>query len=272
MITSSLVLYKSKPHEVQRVLKCVEDSLIEIIYVIDNSPTDDLRALVSQNSTKAKYIYGQGNVGFGEGNNNGIRLAMGLGSRYHIILNPDIIFKAVTIKNLSSFMDAHEDVGMIKPALTGIDGSEMSSAMRLPTPFTIFCRRLLPSSITQRINAYIDLKDIDRTVVREVPNFSGSFMFIRMSTLKKVGLFDNRYFMYFEDFDLARRIHKVSKLVFYPKEVIIHAHAAEHRTNKKLLLISIKAAVKYFNKWGWIFDSERTRWNKEPLKSTSIIN
>ena len=104
-----------------------------------------------------------------------------------------------------------------------------------------------------------------------MPIFSGSFLFIRTSVFDKVGLFDDRYFMYFEDFDLVRRIHKVSQTVFYPKDTIIHAHAAEHKTNRKLLMISIKSAIKYFNKWGWFFDKDRRVWNKEAQSDKSIL-
>ena len=69
--------------------------------------------------------------------------------------------------------------------------------------------------------------------------------------------------MYFEDFDLVRRIHKVSKIEYYPEVTIVHAHAAEHKTNKKLLWAGFKSGVKYFNKWGWFFDRDRKNWNKQ---------
>ena len=271
MITSSLVLYKSKPEEVLRVLSCVEKSSISIVYVIDNSPTDELKELVTNASTKADYIFGQGNVGYGEGNNIGIRKAMETGSIYHAILNPDIIFENDVIDHLVTYMDAHQDAGLIKPQLTHLDNSFEGTAMLLPTPLDTFGRRLLPKTWVEKINNRFELKNLDLTVIRNVPIFSGSFLFIRTSVFEKVGLFDDRYFMYFEDFDLVRRIHKVSKTVFYPHDTIIHAHAAEHKTNKKLLKISIKSAIKYFNKFGWLFDSERRKWNKETQSDNSIL-
>lgn len=271
MITASLVLYKSKPYEVERVLGCVENSVIDKLYVVDNSPSNDLWGLVHQKSSKADYIYGQGNVGFGEGNNIGIRKALSAGSVYHAILNPDIIFENDVIVKLQSFMECHEDVGLIKPSLTHLDGTFEAAAMLLPSPYVTFGRRLLPPKMVGRINARFELRDLDLSVIRNVPIFSGSFLFIRTSVFQKVGLFDDRYFMYFEDFDLVRRIHKVCKTVFYPHATVIHAHAAEHKTNRKLLLISIKSAIKYYNKWGWLFDSERRKWNREARMKESIL-
>ncbi len=271
MITASLVLYKSKPSEVARVLGCVEKSIIDIVFVVDNSPTEKLRELVNKVSTKSVYLFGQGNVGYGAGNNIGIRKAIETGSKYHAILNPDIIFKAEVIDHLVSYMDIHQDAGLIKPQLTHLDNSFEGTAMLLPTPLDTFGRRLLPKAWVDKINNRFELRNQDLTVIRNVPIFSGSFLFIRTSVFEKVGLFDDRYFMYFEDFDLVRRIHKVSKTVFYPYDTIIHAHAAEHKINKKLLLISIKSAIKYFNKFGWFFDSERRKWNKEAQSGISIL-
>jgi hypothetical protein len=271
MITASLVLYKSDLNEVSRILTCVRDSVIERIYVVDNSPTDLLRETITHFKEKVEYIYGQGNVGFGEGNNIAIKKAINNGSRYHIVLNPDIVFESESINQLLCFMDNHPEVGCVKPALTHIDGSFNASALELPSPFVTFGRRLLPKSITKSLNARFELRDCDLNVVREVPNMSGSFLFIRTKVLELVGLFDNRYFMYFEDFDLVRRLHCKSKIVYYPKVSVIHAHRAEHKFNKKLLMISIKSAIKYFNKWGWLYDTERRKWNKATRQASAII-
>ena len=270
MTTASLVLYKSNPKEVLRVLSCVEKSNISIVFVIDNSPTDELRELVTNATAKADYIFGQGNVGYGEGNNIGIRKAIELGATYHVILNPDIIFDPKVMIILTEYFNTHEDVGLIKPEQTNPNNPHNTSAKLLPTPFITFGRRFFPNILVDKINKKYELQTIDLTKTRNVPNFSGSFLYIRISVLKEIGLFDPRYFMYFEDFDLVRRIHKVSKTVFYPHVNIVHAHNAEHRRNKKLLMMSLRSAILYYNKWGWFFDADRRKWNKEALSEKSI--
>ena len=103
---------------------------------------------------------------------------------------------------------------------------------------------------------------MDYDKIWNVPYLSGCFMFLRTSTLKQVGGFDEQYFMYSEDIDLTRRIHRISKTIFYPFVTVIHAHRAEHRTSKTLLKISIISTIKYFNKYGWFFDKERRLFNK----------
>ena len=87
--------------------------------------------------------------------------------------------------------------------------------------------------------------------IMDVPILSGCFMFLRNEIFKNVGLFDERYFMYMEDFDYSRRIHEKYRTVYYPNVEIVHAHAKESFKNRKLSIIHLKSAIKYFNKWGW---------------------
>lgn len=268
MITASLVLYNSDPQEVERLLLCVENSCIEIIHVVDNSSTDCIKDLVLS-FPKAIYHYGHGNVGFGEGNN--IAISYVANSTYHIVLNPDIIFTPEAITDLACFMDRFPEVGCVKPALTHVDGSFNASVFSLPTPFITLGRRILPDCLSSKINEWFELRDCNLEVTREVPNMSGSFLFIRAEVFDHIGVFDSRFFMYFEDFDLVRRIHESYKVVYYPKVSVIHAHRAEHKYNRKLYLISIKSAIKYFNKWGWFFDSKRRMWNKKARSFKAVI-
>lgn len=273
MISASIVTFKTKHDELRRIIECAINSLIDDVYVIDNSPTDELRSVVGEfNSDKLEYVYGQGNIGFGGANNIGIRKGLDKCAEYHIILNPDIIFSSEAFENMKVFMDKHADVGMMAPKLIYPDGRPQVTAMMLPTPMDMFGRRLLPKFFQDKINEHYELRSCDLSKSRSIPNICGCFMFIRCSVLEKSGLFDDRFFMYFEDFDLVRRVHKYSRIAYFADATIIHAHAAEHRTNKFLLKASIRSAIQYFNKWGWFFDLERSRWNKDTLKSTAIID
>lgn len=91
-------------------------------------------------------------------------------------------------------------------------------------------------------------------------------MFFRLSAFDKVGLFDERYFMYPEDIDITRRMHKYYRTMYWPKVSVVHAHRAASYKSKKMLKIHMENMVKYFNKWGWFFDKERSEWNKKLLK------
>ena len=97
-----------------------------------------------------------------------------------------------------------------------------------------------------------EMRDLGYEKIREVPLLSGCFMFLRTEIFVKVNGFDERFFMYMEDFDLCRRIGEISKIIFYPEVEIFHNHAKESFKNKKMMWEHIKSAIKYFNKWGWI--------------------
>ncbi|MBA4056764.1 MAG: glycosyl transferase family 2, partial [Marivirga sp.] len=90
--------------------------------------------------------------------------------------------------------------------------------------------------------------------------------------LRTVGLFDERFFLYTEDTDLSRRIHKYYRTVFFPEVTIYHYHQRGSYKNLNLLWRNIRSAIKYFNKWGWALDKERDDFNARTLMQFSPVN
>jgi GT2 family glycosyltransferase len=76
-------------------------------------------------------------------------------------------------------------------------------------------------------------------------------------------VFDEGIFMYGEDTDLNRRIFKNYRTVYFPIVTVIHDFEKGSHKSFRLLWIHIKAAIYYMNKWGWFFDKERTKINKQ---------
>ena len=90
-------------------------------------------------------------------------------------------------------------------------------------------------------------------------------MFLRVSSIKEVGIFDERFFMYPEDIDLTRRIHRRYKTIFYPNVSVIHRHEKASFKSLKMKLIHVINMIKYFNKYYWFLDLERLKINKNIL-------
>ena len=241
------------------------------LYIVDNSlmPFEGYSSYL--NNDKIEYVYLNSNRGFGAGHNVILRQYHKLG-KYHIILNPDIRFEKGVLETLFNYMEKHPDIGNIMPKVIYPDGNLQYLCKLLPTPMDIIGRKFLPKSWTKKRNDKYEMHFTEYNKIRNCPILSGCFMFLNVNTIKKNGVFDERFFMYFEDFDLMRRIHQISKTVYYPNVSIIHAHASEHRTNKLLLKMSIKSAIMYFNKWGWFFDKDRNKINKEALSDKNIIH
>ena len=169
-------------------------------------------------------------------------------------------------------MDSNPDVGQVMPKVVYPSGEIQYLCKLLPTPVDLIVRRFIP------VKSYNDKHDYnyelhwtgyDREM--EVPSLSGCFMFLRCSVLKEVGGFDERYFMYAEDLDLCRRIGTVAQTVFFPGVSVVHEYEKGSYKNKKLLKYHITSIIKYFNKWGWIFDSYRSRKNRECISKLRKI-
>lgn len=264
MITVSIVTYKTDVEELEKCLTSLNSSLIKKIYVVDNSHQQYL-ADFCQRRENVEYIASE-NVGYGAAHNKAIRRALEFGTKYHLVLNSDVYFEPDVLNKIAAYMDGNTEIAMVQPNVTYPNGQQQYTCRLLPTPANLIFRRFLPSKIVKRMNYRYMLEFADRTKAFNVPYHQGSFMFFRTECFKKVGLFDERFFMYPEDIDITRRMHKYYKTMYWPEVSIVHAHRAASYKSKKMLKIHMWNMIKYFNKWGWIFDRERKEWNRQLLK------
>jgi GT2 family glycosyltransferase len=261
-LTISIVLYKTDVSIVSHAIDCVLRSKLNYkLYLVDNSPTDDLRSLKCND--RCEYIFNNSNLGFGKAHNIVLRRVL-TESKYHLVLNPDVSFPEDTLEALFEFMEAHAETGLILPKVLNFESQLQYVSKRLPAPLDLLIRRLNSSFFStvfsSRLARYeMREKDYDQTFT--APSLSGCFMFLRVSALEKVGFFDERYFMYMEDIDLSRRMYMQFKNVYYPGVVINHGHARDSYKSFRLFKIHAKSAISYFNKWGWLFDKDRRKIN-----------
>lgn len=263
MISGSIVLYHNSPEIVKKVIDSFLPQDGRELFLVDNS---EEKTDIYENIPHVTYIHTGENRGYGAGHNIGIKKAIEIGSAYHVVMNPDLCFSPSVLDTLTKYADSHEDVVYLLPRVEYPDGSLQYLCKLAPTPADVIFRRFLPSSWTKKTNDRYCLKASGYNHIMNPPCLSGCFMFMRTETLKKYDLlFDERFFMYFEDFDLMRRLHRVGKTVFYPYETIVHDHGAGSYHSMKMLKIHIRSAVLYFNKYGWIFDKERKEMNTRIL-------
>ncbi len=262
MITASIVTHCTAPNVLKNALDCVYSSSISKCWVIDNSPNDYLKTVAINGG--AQYLHVDNN-GFGAGHNLAIREILNLDVDYHIVMNADVSWEGDVAEILKNYMDDNPQVGMCMPRVVYPDGVLQYACRMLPTPYDVFGKRFLPKKLMKkRLERYL-LANIDHNKPFNVPYLLGSFMFLRCDALKKEGLFDERFFMYPEDIDLTRRIHRNWKTMFIPIVTITHVHEAASRKSYKMLKIHILNMIRYFNKWGWFIDKERRKFNKRLL-------
>jgi hypothetical protein len=265
-LSASIVVYRNPAAILEKTIQSFLRSTQEsILYLIDNSPTDELKNLVTD--PRIIYRFNNKNVGFGAGHNTILREILSE-SKYHVVLNPDVYFDDSVIRTLYVFMDQHQEIGQVMPKVLYPDGRVQPLCKLLPTPGTLIKRRFLNfnKSSLEKENYRYELRFSGYDKIMDVPFLSGCFMFLRTEALKKIGLFDEQFFLYTEDTDLSRRIHKYYRTVYYPQASIYHYHQRGSYRNIWLMWCNIKSAVRYFNKWGWTKDSEREYFNERTLQ------
>ncbi|HYD60634.1 MAG TPA: glycosyltransferase family 2 protein [Noviherbaspirillum sp.] len=265
-ISCSVVSYHNPPEQIADVLRSVAATPGTAITLVDNSRDDSLAVVARRYD--ARYLHRPDNPGFGAAHNLAIADALASGADYHMVVNPDVSFGSDVIPAMQAYMDMHPEIGLLMPDIRYPDGSRQHLCKLLPHPADLFVRRFLPSlyRLSGRLDAY-EMRESGYDRVMDVPALSGCFMFLRTSVLRKTGGFDERYFMYLEDVDLSRRIGQIARTVFYPAVSITHAYQKGSYKSSVLLKRHIRSAVRYFNKWGWFFDAERSTMNRTALQA-----
>lgn len=265
-IVASVVLYKNSIEQLEAVADSFLNTTLKIkLYIIDNSPTDVLRTVINDRAN-AEYIFSGSNLGYSKGHNLAMRKSLD-SCAYYVVSNPDISFHSGMLEKLFYFMETNNDVGLVVPKMLYPDGSIQYLCKLLPTPIDLIFRRFLPfrKYVEQRNEKY-ELRFTDYDKIMNIPYLSGSFMFVRAEALKKVGFFDERIFMYLEDLDLSRRIHRRYKTVYFPDAHVYHGYEKASYIDARLLRYHMRSAITYFNKWGWLFDAERSAINRKTLE------
>ena len=249
-VSFSIVTYNNQ-EEIRHVLDSVhkvDTELVSRIYVIDNGSVDDTVKIVREEYPQVECIVSQENLGYGAGHN---IAALQTNAKYHMIVNPDIVFEKEAILTLIDYMEQHTQTVMCIPRIVGFDNKEQYTPRKDPT-----IRRLLGSLVGDRFGFTAGWNREYRMMVEESEPFdiefcSGCFMAVRTSALQQVKGFDPRFFLYFEDADLSRRIRTLGKVQVVPGASILHEGKREARKNFKGLQRFVKSAIRYFNKWGW---------------------
>ncbi len=255
----SIVVYNVSMEKICTLINLLRNSeIVKDIFIIDNSefPLHGLSNLPS-----VKYICNNHNLGFGKAHNIALRKTIEDKVPYHLVLNPDVMFEPFILTELMEYLEKYKDVASLMPKIFYPNGDIQYLCKLLPTPMDLFGRRFLPKRWMKKRMEYFEMHKSTYNYQMNVPNVSGCFMLLRTSAMRQVGLFDERFFLYMEDVDLARRLHQHYKTVFYPKVTVVHEHMRGSYKSWKLLGIHIISCCRYFNKWGWFFDKERKEIN-----------
>jgi GT2 family glycosyltransferase len=257
-VVASIVLYKTPRSEVEHAVHLFQRVPLKThMCVIDNSPTPldyPLPAGVS-------YHFAGKNLGYGRAHNIAIGAARGR-ARYSLVMNTDVDYKPEVVTRLVAFLDGRSTAGLAAPQIRYPDGRLQYVCRLLPTPKNFLLRRFLPTSRWAKIaDEDYELRWWKHDTIANLPYFQGSFIMFRTDLLNDVGGFDERFFMYGEDIDLTRRMHKISETLYVPDVHVTHQYRRLSSRGLRGTWIGLQNNCRYLQKWGWFFDDERERIN-----------
>lgn len=267
LFTLSIVLYKNESIILNKTIQSILNHPQQnsyVIIIVDNSPTNILKSHINETII---YIHNPSNPGFGAAHNIAIAKAIQMGSKYHFVVNPDIYFKEDVLGEMLRMIEKDTTIGMVMPKILNPNGSIQYLPKRLPSPWHIVWRKLKwPNQAFQRFINWYELRDVDPSITLNVPILSGCFTLLNLEVIKNVGNYDEVFFMYFEDWDLSRRIHQKYQTLYFPEVAVFHEYHSGANHNMKLFKIFLRSAYHYFTKWGWFIDRERKAINRKVLE------
>jgi N-acetylglucosaminyl-diphospho-decaprenol L-rhamnosyltransferase len=239
----------------QKAIELVNNSqhnLTTEIFVVDNASRDDSAELVAKHFPDVHLIRNQLNVGFGRANNQVLPFYKG---RYVLLLNTDAFVETDTIQKTFDFMEQNSDVGILGVKLLGRDGVLQPSCRYFPTPFNIFLNRTGLFKLFPNVQL-VDNMAWDHNAVRDCDWVPGCYYLIRKEVIDQVGLFDPRYFLYYEEVDHCYATKQAGwKVTYYPEAPVVHIGGESAKTDHSISKVSrqvsalqIESELLYFRK------------------------
>ncbi|MBJ6132063.1 glycosyltransferase family 2 protein [Ochrobactrum sp. Q0168] len=258
LLTISIVTFNPDFAEFKKTLDSLQTALQAFssdsfsITIVDNSSRDDVASFLLRCYPKlpVTLIQGQGNIGFGRAHN----LAMREMGEFHLILNPDIQLDPDALINAVAFMRTHENCGLLSPHATWPNEKRQYLCKSYPAVFDLLLRGFAPQLVrtffSARLARYELQAETQNAVFWNPPIVSGCFMFFRRATLRNTGGFSDKYFLYFEDFDLSLRSRKIANTAYVPMIRVVHAGGHASKKGHWHIKIFIQSAMTFYRTHG----------------------
>jgi GT2 family glycosyltransferase len=249
-VLSAILVNYNAGDELRRALQSIADEIQGQAWeavVVDNASIDGSHAIVSEFVPLASMIANAENIGFARAVNQGIAVTS---APRVLIMNPDCRLVAGAVAALGAELDQHDFCAVVGPRILNPDGSLQGSARGDPNMLTgLFGRtallgRLMPWAASSRRNVVSDaaIRSGHASVV--VDWLSGACILARREALAKVNGFDERYFLYWEDADLCRRLRAAGYHVRYvPGATAIHRVGQSSRTARAAAIRAFHASA-----------------------------
>ena len=227
------------------------------IIVIDNASRDGSVQMIHQRYPQVELVENGVNVGFGRANNQALSRARG---RNLLLLNTDAFVEAGGIERSVRYLEEHPECAVLGARLIGRDGTQQPSCRCFPTPWSEFvvqtglARFFAPARL-------VDETVMDHSSARECDWVPGCYYLVRMAVVAELGLFDPRFFLYYEEVDHCRAVKSAGwRIMCYPQSTVVHIGGESARSDfaltaagQQISVLQIESGLLYHRKHhGWI--------------------
>lgn len=260
----SIVTYGIVPVELNALLASLQAAAEQLrnalgaqlqTVLVDNGQEPELLQQVCapyRDSLDIRFIANEQNLGYGRAHNQVIRAST---ADYHLLMNPDVVMKPDALVCCLQYLQRHPDVVGLSPEVRDIDGHCQYLCKRYPSVLDLALRGLAPRRLRRlfdkRLSLYECRNMVDRKLTAPAQLISGCFMLCRGSALRRVGGFNERFFLYFEDFALSIELGKLGKLMYFPEARIVHYGGHAARKGWLHIRYFVRSAGIFFSIYGW---------------------
>ncbi|NQV00659.1 MAG: glycosyltransferase family 2 protein [Parcubacteria group bacterium] len=257
---SIIITHHRTPVLLKLCLKSIKENIGPLEYeiiVVDSQTESVTQDLIEEEFSEIKFIPFPKNIGYAKIVNTGIKASKG---EYILILNADILITKDSVAQMLEFIQKNPEVGIVGPQLLTFSNKSQHSCFRFPSIGAIIARRTFLGKLSwgkKKINDFL-IKKEDSFSKKKVDWVQGSAMLVRKKAIEKVGLLDERFFMYLEDTDWCRRFWQNNyQVIYYPSAKMFHYYYRVSKKWNSLLdtlfnkytRIHLISAIKYFWKW-----------------------
>ncbi|MBL8521700.1 MAG: glycosyltransferase family 2 protein [Betaproteobacteria bacterium] len=229
----------------------VDNGAVSAISEVEGDVRAECEALCPGVTVSA--LAGHGNIGYGAANN--LALRTGTQGGRLLVLNPDVELATDALTEALRFLDRERACVMVTPVAEAPNGEPLYLVKNYPRVFVLAVRGFAPAWLKRALQRRLDEYDrADRphdTPVTDARIVSGCFMLMRRDAFDSVGGFDERFFLYFEDFDLSLRMSELGAIVRLPACRIVHAGGQASRKGWRHVGLFARSAARFFGKHGW---------------------
>ena len=261
--SATVVTYRTEPAEVERAVASLGANIAEArarglvsdarLFIVDNGDgaIDALERASNAFGGEVQILHGHGNIGYGRANN---LVLPKLDSDVHLVMNPDIELEPGALVAALEALRDDPAIGMVAPAVRGMNGEMTHLCKRYPSVWALFLRGFAPRGLRERFARTLhdyEMRDLAPDVKAPVPLASGCFMLTRTALFKRLGGFDPRYFMYFEDYDLSLRAAREAPVLYVPQARIVHRGGDAAAKGARHIAWFLRSAWRFFARHGW---------------------